>query len=150
MNTPRHFTRSIQLLLPVISLTLLTGRGHAAEATQQPTAAEQTELVNALDAKLDGITIPRLQCTKSTLSEVLETIRAAARDHDEMTADPKERGVNIFLKYSGAGTQARLDRLRITLDIKGGSVRKALEAVYCQTGLVWHAEPYAVSFVVEH
>ena len=149
MKTSRHSTPSSRWLLPVICFGLLTGQGYAAEPNQQPTAAEQLELVNALDAKLDRIVIPALQCDQSTLSDVLETIRAASRENDKATVKPEEKGINIFLKCSGSG-KAHTDRVRITLDMKSCSLRQALEAIYCQTGFVWHTEPYAASFVAEY
>ena len=143
-------SRKYTTLLPVLCFALLLGQTHAEEPTQQPTATEKLELVSALDAKLDGIIIPPLQCKQSTLSEVVEAIRVATHDNDQATADPKEKGINIFIKCSNATARAHVDHLRVTLDLKGGSVRRALEAIYCQTNLVWHTEPYAASFVVEY
>ena len=100
----------------------------------------------ALDGKLDGIVIPTLQCNKSTLADVLETIRAAAHDHDAATADAKEKGVCIFVTLP-TGTHDKVMGTLITLDLKDVSLRKALKAVSEQSGLKMRVEPYAVALV---
>ncbi len=146
MKSSRHSTQSFRWLLSVICFGLLAGQSCAEGPTQQPTAAERAGLVDALNTKLDGIVIPALQCNKGTLADVLETIRAAARDHDVATADAKEKGVNIFVTLPN-GAHDKVMGTLITLDLKNVSLKEALEAVSEQSNLKMRVEPYAVALI---
>ena len=146
MKPSRQSTQSLRWLLPVICFGLLTGQSYAQGPAQPLTATEQTGLVNTLNAKLDGIVIPALQCNKTTLADVLETIRTAAHDHDQATADAKEQGVNIFVKLPN-GTHDKVMGTLITLDLKSVSLRKVLEAVSEQSNLKMQVQPYAVALI---
>ena len=130
----------------MICFGLLTGQSHAEGLTQQPTATERAGLVTALNAKLDGIVIPALQCNKNTLADVLETLRATARDHDVATTGAEEKGVNIFVTLPN-GAHDKVMGTLITLDLKNVTLKKALEAVSEQSNLKMRVEPYAVALV---
>lgn len=106
-----------------------------------PIAMRGTENINA---KLDSITIPRINFTDSSIREALDFLKKRSVELDEGQDDPDLKGVNILLKVPTGSPE---ESAQITLDIENIPLRAALEYVAQAAGLKVKVDPYAVVIV---
>ncbi len=124
-------------------------KGADADARRNLGKVRDEQSTAAITRKLQSLIIPNIEFRSTTLGDAIEFLRQESRRLDT-DPDPAQRGVNIFLKLSNAGTAseaASSASTRITLTMSRLPLLEALKYVAQQAGLKVKVEQYAVSIV---
>ncbi|HEY1121147.1 MAG TPA: M56 family metallopeptidase, partial [Haloferula sp.] len=103
----------------------------------------------AIEKKLDTIVLPVVKMEDSPVEEAIDYLRIMSMGRDTAETNAAKKGVNFVIRKprNAGGDAADPGKLKVTLDLKDVSMRKALEGICAETGLQYQVDEFAVTLL---
>lgn len=140
-----YFPKSSRLIIATALIASGTAQTVPPPAfTTMPEAIKRMEAdQKSLEKKLDSLVIPELK-TEGSLAHVVNQLKAVALAQETETAPNERVWINLVVIPS-----VSVEDMKLTLDLKGVTLRKALATISEKAGCRLRLDPYAVCLVTK-